>query len=549
MGLLNLFSKNKVSDVVQAGRDAVAKAKALGDTAGLQDMVKLGKDAVNKASQKATEMAQKQSAKTPQTDIQKLAESYVSAVSVAVYTPPKPKTGDKRLAGSQLTDLTTPEGKRLIPKGEPLDIKIGNIPIPAKDEQQHFLLAGSPGSGKSIALRGMLQTIRDRGQKCIIYDPVGDMVQQFYRPSTDHILNPLDGRDEGWNPWQDLELHEYPAFAKSIIPDPVGSGDPFWPAAAQAVLQALMLTQPDIDSVIRVGVQAPHAVLLDAITKAGKLGLVGDPEKTLPNIRASLAAHLDKLAILRNTRMSESCSLKKWTQDDTDNSWVFLLTRADTREAVKPLITIWLDTVVRTALSATPNPDRRIWLAIDELPSLGKIPSLAPALAEGRKYGLSAILCLQNVNQGRAIYGKEEFDALYSLAKTRLILRISDQTTASEMSKELGEIKVNRKTQSVSEGTNSGSSTGQSSSTSYGSNSGESINEAIVTEMIVLPSQIIALPDKVGYMRMGGTDHVIKIDIPYIPCVPMLVNGKEQIDHMPVTQRQMPWSVKLDIDR
>ena len=547
MGLLNLFSTKKVSGVVQAGRDAVEKAKALGDTAGLQDMVKLGKDAVNKASQKATDIAQKQSAKTPQTDIQKLAESYVSAVSVAVYTPPKPKTGDKRMAGSQLTDLTTPEGKRLIPKGEPLDIKIGNLPIPAEHEQQHFLLAGSPGSGKSIALRGMLQTIRDRGQKCIIYDPVGDMVQQFYRPSTDHILNPLDARDEGWNPWQDLKRHEYPAFAKSIIPDDPKNA--FWSASAQAALQALMLTQPDIDSVIRVGVQAPLNELLSAIKEAGKEGLAGDTDKTLPNIRATLAAELDKLAILRNTRMSESFSLKKWTQDDTDNSWVFLLTRADTREAVKPLITIWLDTVVRTALSATPNPDRRIWLAIDELPSLGKIPSLAPALAEGRKYGLSAILCLQNVNQGRAIYGKEEFDALYSLAKTRLILRISDQTTASEMSKELGEIKVNRKTQSVSEGTNSGSSTGQNSSTSSGSNSGESINEAIVTEMIVLPSQIIALPDKVGYMRIGGTDHVVKIDIPYIPCVPRLVAGMEQFDHIPVEQRLMPWDKVIAVDR
>ncbi|OCB03397.1 hypothetical protein BBC27_07990 [Acidithiobacillus ferrivorans] len=107
---------------------------------------------------------------------------------------------DQHLGGTRLHDVT----RRKLKAGE-TQLVIAGVPIPEEVECQHFLLAGAPGTGKSQSIKGLLSTIRARDEKAICFDPVGDMVSTFYRPGIDIILNPLDSRDAGWYPWNDLE--------------------------------------------------------------------------------------------------------------------------------------------------------------------------------------------------------------------------------------------------------------------------------------------------------------------------------------------------------
>jgi hypothetical protein len=278
-------------------------------------------------------------------------------------------------------------------------------------------------------------------------------VEQFYRAGYDHILNPLDRRGEDWNPWADLEPHEYRVFAHSIIPDE------YMDCAAQEALVALMHTQPDIDSVLRVALVAPIKELMAAMVAAGKLDILGsDPTASLIVIRNRLAEHLDKLAVLRNTEIAYSLSLKRWASDDTDTSWVFLTSQPENLSLLRPLITSHIGTVCRAAFNRTPDPTqkRNLWLVLDDFTSLQKIPELEPTLAEGRKYGVKAILGMNNVSQGRNVYDKNEFDALYALAKTRLILRISDMRTALEISQEIGDVLVSEEAKPIEQQDTSG---------------------------------------------------------------------------------------------
>lgn len=512
MGFLDRI-KEKFNDPTT--QEMLAKARAAG-LAAAEKVVETGKDLGKDLLEQKKMLNEKDEAHK-----QKILSNYRAAAGAG---------DDQHLRGSELVHAHGKSAQaRLAASLKPGQLQIGGVPIPPEDEQQHFLLAGAPGTGKSVTLRQMLAVIRERGEKAIVYDPVGDMVSQFYRPGIDTILNPLDARDGGWNIWNDVERHEYPSFSKSIVPDPTGQADPFWPAAAQAVLQSLLITQRDLDDLLWLGLAAPVADLEDVIRRAGKIGLVGDPAKTLPNVRATLAAHLDKLAVLHNVPANEAFSLKQWTENDEDKSWAFLLSKKNQLETVKPLISVWLDTVVRTALSMTPNSARRIWLSIDELPSLNKIPSLAPALAEGRKFGLAAILGLQSVGQGRGIYGKEEFSALYGLAKTRLILRISDSETAEDMSKELGEHQVKRTVKSSNTSGGNIMQPGQSS---------EGTSEQMVIERIVLPSEIAGLPDLHGYLRLGGSSEIAKVSITYTPPI------EKQPAHVNVQQRRLPWEME-----
>ena len=451
-------------------------------------------------------------------------------------------TQDQHLRGTEVLDCTERlMQEQLWGQMQPGQLQLGFVPIEQRDEWQHFLLAGAPGTGKSMSIKWMLDTIRQRDEKALIFDPVGDMVGTFYRPGHDIILNPLDERDAGWYPWADLERHELPAFVKAIIPDPIGQHDPFWANAAQAVLQSLLLGTRNMDDLLRFGLVEPDNVLMDVVRKTGKGGLVGQ-EKTFSGVRAQLATGLDKLALLRNITQEEykagaGFSLKKWTENDDDRRWVFLLSKKAQQEALKPLITLWTDTVIRTALSLEPSPQRRVWLCLDELPSLGKLPSLASAMAEGRKFGLSCVLGLQTIQQLRQTYGKEEAAVVYGLPKNRLILRIHDSETCEEMSKELGEYQRRRVTTSTNSGSNNGSSSGGGlfGNNHSGSSNGMSTSEQLVTERAVMPAEIANLPDLVGYLR---TDHqVAKVTLP--------VTGWPEVQpqHVDIPQRRMPWEI------
>lgn len=421
---------------------------------------------------------------------------------------------DQHLSGTRLHDVTS----RKLKAGEN-QLVIAGVPIPEDTECQHFFLAGAPGTGKSQSIKGLLSTIRARDEKAILFDPVGDMVSTFYRPGIDIILNPLDSRDAGWYPWNDLERHELPGFCKAIIPDAQGGADPFWPTAAQAVLQSLFATQRTLDEVLWYGVGASDEELMALIKRAGKAGLVGQ-EKTFSGVRATLAAPLEKLSVLRSIEKADGesgFSIKRWVQDDDDKRWVFLLSKKDRLEALKPLFSLWLDMMARSAMSVEPSRERRIWCVIDELPTLSKIPALPAILAEGRKYGLSAILGLQNYPQLRETWGKDGASVLLSLPRTRLVLRVGGSETQDEMSKELGEKKVLR--------TNHSASHGESSSTSD--------SQAIVTERAVLPSEIAQLPDMHGYLR--AQEEVMRVKIDYVKY------EETQPQHCDVPQRMLPW--------
>lgn len=456
-------------------------------------------------------------------------------------------TVDEHLRGTEVLDVTDGQSRQdLLQQRQPGQLQIGFVPIEFRDEWQHFLLAGAPGTGKTLTLKWMLGDIRARQEKALVYDPVGDMVSLFYRPGVDVILNPLDERDAGWNPWVDLERHELPAFAKALIPDPVGQHDPFWTHAAQAVLQALMLSTRNMDDLLNYGLRGDDATLMEIVRQAGKAGLVGQ-EKTFSGVRAQLSIALDKLAILHNTPAERAFSLKRWVEDDQDRRWVFLLSRKSQQEALKPLLTVWTDTVVRAALSLPPSPHRRIWLSLDEVASLGKLPSLGPALAEGRKYGLVGILGLQTVQQLRHIYGRDEAAVLYGLPRNRLILRISDQETAEEMSKELGDYQRRRVTKSYNQSVTNTYSHGRGvflggadglfgfSEQSRSESEGIGISETLVTERAVMPSEIAGLPDLVGYLRTDN--QVAKVCVP----VPRQPWNEAQPTHRTRPQRALPW--------
>lgn len=150
-------------------------------------------------------------------------------------------------------------------------------------------------------------------------------------------------------------------------------------------------------------------------------------------------------------------------------------------------------------LSLSENQERGLWYVFDELDSLGKISSLRAGLTKLRKYGGRCILGIQTISQLRSTYGRNEAQTLLACTSVKCILRAGDSETARSMEQELGEQEIER--------------------TQVSETSGDSFNENVSTQIVrqsaVLSSELTALPDLSGYLKMPGDD-VLKIKIEYL---------------------------------
>ncbi len=135
----------------------------------------------------------------------------------------------------------------VIQDGQPLQrrrrggqLTLAGIPIPAMDETKHFKMIGTTGTGKSTAIRELLEGALARGDRAVIADPDGGYLNRFYDASRgDVILNPFDARAHTWNLYGELTApHDVEQLARSLIPDHEGS-DRSWRGYARTFFTAV----------------------------------------------------------------------------------------------------------------------------------------------------------------------------------------------------------------------------------------------------------------------------------------------------------------------
>ncbi|WP_033770489.1 type IV secretion system DNA-binding domain-containing protein, partial [Pantoea ananatis] len=70
-------------------------------------------------------------------------------------------------------------------------------------EIMNYLIHGTVNVGKSTIIRWLLDYIRKRGDRAIIYDSGGTFVETHYDERRDKILNTHDRRCENWVLWRE----------------------------------------------------------------------------------------------------------------------------------------------------------------------------------------------------------------------------------------------------------------------------------------------------------------------------------------------------------
>ena len=154
-------------------------------------------------------------------------------------------------------------------------------------------------------------------------------------------------------------------------------------------------------------------------------------------------------------------------------------------------------------LSLGRDDKRRVWIVLDELPTLHQVPSLQPGLAESRQFGGCFVLGVQVISALRDLYGRNGAETVSGLCGTRVVLAAPDQETARWSAESLGRGEVTEYAEGLSYGASA-------------MRDGVSLTQRREMRPLALPSEIMRLENLNGYLKFPGPWPVARIRLDYV---------------------------------
>ena len=383
-------------------------------------------------------------------------------------------------------------------------LRLAGVTVPASDETKHFKLLGTTGTGKSTAIRGLLRTALERGDRAIIADPDGSYLAHYYDPERgDQILNPFDTRAARWSLFAELDsAYDIEELARALIPEHGDAAAREWKSYARTLFTAITRQLHDARET---DLGLLYRLLTSAHVKELRIlvaGTAAEPFLESSNARmfgairsvlSAAVATLDHVAMQRGLPLS----VRAWVRAGA--GVLFLPYSAGQISALRSLIASWLRLAIFEAMSQ-PEGDQHLWFIVDELDALGAIDGLKDALARLRKFGGRCVLGMQSIAQVRACYGEADARTIIENCGTSLILRCSASEaggTAQFASQLIGDRQIRRQ-----EHTRAVSYTGllSSGATRYQ----RTVNERTQIEPAVLSAEIEQLADFHGYLKLAS---------------------------------------------
>ena len=377
------------------------------------------------------------------------------------------------------------------------------IQISRKSEAQHFLVCGATGTGKTTALRDMMYYAKSCGDVGVVHDPKREFLAEFYEEkNSDIIMDPTDDRCPYWSISDEVtDLADGISTMRGVYPShPNNPHAQFWDDSsceigAHLVCEyrptcedyGLWLCDPsEIDKRIK---GTEHAQTLS---------------KNSPNQRSGILANMNKAG--RPLRMMPTLKegrpkivLREWVKER--KGWIFLPNKQDTREALRPLQSMWLDMLMLRTMSLGRQPKLpRIWFFLDELASLNTLPQLHSGMTEMRFTGAPIVLGIQNIASLEDLYGKLA-ETICSQATTWLILATGGKA-GSDFERMIGDQEIMRMEESYSYD---------------GGRTRRTYSFREVKKPAILGSEISGLVDLQAILVQRG--NIVRFDMPFTPQV------------------------------
>jgi type IV secretory pathway TraG/TraD family ATPase VirD4 len=195
--------------------------------------------------------------------------------------------------------------------------------------------------------------------------------------------------------------------------------------------------------------------------------------------------------------------IREWTRDP--KGWVFISSDSNTRDALKPLISMWMDLFILGLLSS--NTKKRTKLVYDELHTLQTLTRLHDGITMLRSAGHQIIASIQNQEQLKHLYG-DQTRTILSQAYTKWIFATSDPDSADILERIGGKRKLLRLEQTHSHGT------------TFYERDRNSSRIVEVVEPAISATQIKGMSDLHAYLVQRGFKNnrmvIVPVEIPFI---------------------------------
>ncbi len=304
----------------------------------------------------------------------------------------------------------------------------------------HIGIEGATGTGKTVLINSILEQLREhvKTQVCIL-DYNGQFYSRFGREN-DKILSINDKRGVKWTPWSEDIAPE--KLAHSLIED--DPKDKFFAPAAKSLFANLMLLNGNIEDFWKDMIRSKEE-LFEKLKKY-ELSSAADFESASggqgAGVRRTMTLSLDALRTLNYwTKDKQEFSIVDWAKNGSKD-WLFIIVREEDLEKAKPWLRLWLDLVVSAVLMRNEKADNNAtWLIADELPVLGKLPSLQKGITNGRKYNFRTVLGYQTEGQIEEVYDIQA-KGFKNSVRTRIIFNPGDFESSIRCAETLGKKEI-----------------------------------------------------------------------------------------------------------
>lgn len=372
----------------------------------------------------------------------------------------------------------------------------GGLLMPLPFAWNHFLLQGMPGSGKTVLLKVMLDSIlplvgrRGAGFRAVIADPKREMAALVHQAVALHVpvwdLNAFSSRGVAWAIGFDVATPaEADQCADTLIPEDKSDVNPFFRNNARAALRALISvlqalgpkkwTLRDLILLCRTRELLMEVLELCPHTRS-VAAQVFTNKKTGNEIISTIGSKLCKFETVAACwdRAPRAVSLRRFL----DSEEVLLLGYDDAISA--PLMALYplMTKFLQDWILARNDPGKPVFVVIDEFRLFGKC-DLVPLAIKGREARAALVIAFQDVNGVEALLGEKEARELLGCLQSKGFLAADSEAATKFASETLGKEEGWEYTTNVTRGS------GNSSTTK---------TERITQREVVMPDQIRNLP-------------------------------------------------------
>lgn len=386
-------------------------------------------------------------------------------------------------------------------KDKPGFIPLGPVILPTAYEPEHLFIAGKPRVGKTVCLMQVLCAIRAKNSKAVVYDFKGEYVERFYKAGRDHILNPLDVRDCGWNIFNDIHFkHDIVAVVQSLIP-PSQAEERFFNTAAADVLRGMLYylyqvgkrTNADLWALVTSSTETIYEAC--KATEGGQAGAAYIQDASSKQALGVVSTVMSYLSWLEFAQDDGGFSIREWL-DEPGGGFVFLTGRPEVENTIRPMTGLFVDLMGKIFLSLPEDRERRVYFMLDEFGNMQQLPTIKRLLTAGGSKGAIVIIGIQDVAALQKIYGREDATTIFNSCGTTLVLNVADPDTAKFLSRRFGEAQWWDTNENHSMGVEDG-------------RDGLTISRQKRIEALVLDSEIMSLPKLKGYLKIPEQNPVL----------------------------------------